>query len=82
MKTAAIFYVSIHNATKTAHVPASEPNRSSWIRKISGFLSHGVKRRSMIRSLEQLDDHLLADIGLQRRFIESVVDHYLEISKS
>jgi uncharacterized protein YjiS (DUF1127 family) len=78
MKTAAIFYVPFHNASRTARFRAGEPNRSSWIRLISGFLSHGVKRRSMIRSLEHLDDHLLADLGLQRQSIEHAVDRYLE----
>jgi uncharacterized protein YjiS (DUF1127 family) len=78
MKTAAIFYVPFHNATRTARLRAGEPYCSSWIKIISGFLSRNVKRRSMIRSLEQLDDHLLADIGLQRQSIEHAVDRFLE----
>ena len=61
-------------------LPIREVKRPSWIRAIANFLSHDIKRRSMIRSFEQLDDHLLADLGLQRHSIEHAVDRYLVTS--
>jgi uncharacterized protein YjiS (DUF1127 family) len=81
MRAITVFDLFVHKANKPTDLPTSKANRSSWVKKISDFLSRGAKRRSMIRSLEQLDDNLLADIGLQRQSIESSVDRYLEISK-
>ena len=81
MKTIAILDLFVHQTTKPADLLTSGPNQSSWIRKLSGFLSRRAKRRGAIRSLEHLDNHLLADLGLQRQSIEYEVDRYLEISE-
>ena len=65
--------------TALRSIPSSEPRRSIRTEamrlpsQIYRWCLREAKIRQAIRELEQLDDHALKDIGLQRGAIESLI---------
>ncbi|MFV0515489.1 MAG: DUF1127 domain-containing protein [Jhaorihella sp.] len=60
--------------TEPRRVGANE--RDSVFRIFGRAVARGFRRRSMIRQLQDLDDHILADIGISRGEIPLVVDGF------
>ena len=71
----------------TNHIETASPSRRdlgwswqiplSWLAKIASKIALGLERRYQRRELLQLDDRLLADIGISR---EQVVEEALKSS--
>jgi uncharacterized protein YjiS (DUF1127 family) len=57
----------------TISSPAPAANASDLLRVVVGaarFLSGWIERRRQLRTLSELDDHLLRDLGLSREDVE------------
>ena len=57
----------------TISSPAPAADASDLLRVVAGatrFLSAWVERRQQLRTLSELDDHLLRDVGLSRADVE------------